>query len=73
MQLLSIQIPERSLVGIDLLVLNGSFPNRSEAIRAAVREMVEKEFGSYKELIRYQYMAQGPKIGGSESEDGNNL
>ncbi len=43
MRLVSVQVPEKYVDDIDRLVVDGSFPNRSEAIRYAVRELLKRE------------------------------
>jgi Arc/MetJ-type ribon-helix-helix transcriptional regulator len=71
MQLLSIQIPEAYITGIDMLVLSGYFPNRSEAIRSAVRDLIKSELGGF-QTIRDSYMlmqAQKSRNGINEDMD----
>lgn len=51
MKLVTVKIPEALLEGIDELVRLGLYPNRSAAIRAAVRDLVRRELwdrGSFK-------------------------
>lgn len=43
MKLVTVKIPEALLEGIDELVRLGLYPNRSAAIRAAVRDLVRRE------------------------------
>jgi Arc/MetJ-type ribon-helix-helix transcriptional regulator len=71
MQLLSIQIPEAYLIGIDVLVMSGYFPNRSEAIRSAVKDLMIREFGSLKGIQNAQIMLQTmkPRQAGNEEID----
>jgi Arc/MetJ-type ribon-helix-helix transcriptional regulator len=45
MKPVSVHIPEIVLKGIDRLVEARVYPSRSEAIRAAVRDMVLRELG----------------------------
>jgi len=40
MILISVHVPEKMLEELDELVKSGIFPNRSEAIRAALREVL---------------------------------
>ena len=68
MQLLSLQVPEAYITGIDILVLSGYFPNRSEAIRCAVRDMIDKELGGFKGIKESYMMLQNIKT----SNSGNN-
>lgn len=43
MERCTIRLPERQLDDVDRLVDRGEYPNRSEAIRAAVRDMLREE------------------------------
>lgn len=43
MALISVHVPKRMLEELDELVRKGIYPNRSEAIRAAIRELLYKE------------------------------
>jgi len=43
MKIISVQIPQGLLKGMDQLVKQGAYPNRSEVIRAAIRELLKKE------------------------------
>ena len=43
MQLISIHIPERFIEGIEMLVKDGIYSNRSEVIRTALRDFMIKE------------------------------
>ena len=43
MVLISVHIPKQMLDELDELVREGRFPNRSEAIRIAIRDLLEKE------------------------------
>ncbi len=44
MQLISVNIPESYLKVLEMLVIDGKFPNRSEAIRIAIRDLIKTEF-----------------------------
>jgi len=44
MKLISVNIPESYLRVLEMLVLQGNFPNRSEAIRVAIRDLIKTEF-----------------------------
>lgn len=71
MQLLSIQIPEAYISGIDMLVLSGYFPNRSEAIRGAIRDMIEKELGGFKGIREANiFFQKASNASGNEEIDG---
>jgi hypothetical protein len=50
MKLISVQLPEAYLNGLDELVSYGYFPNKSEAIRSAVRDMLKNELGGFRSL-----------------------
>lgn len=52
MSLISVHVPKRMLEELDELVRRGIYPNRSEAIRAAIRELLYKE--SLKAAVRPQ-------------------
>lgn len=43
MERVTLRIPEQQVRAIEALVDDGEFPNRSEAIRAAVRSMVTEK------------------------------
>lgn len=43
MSLISVHVPKKMLEELDDLVRRGIFPNRSEAIRAALRDLLYKE------------------------------
>jgi antitoxin ParD1/3/4 len=43
MQLLTCHLPEAFLAGIDKMINAGVFPNRSEAIRCAIRDLIKNE------------------------------
>ncbi len=43
MKLITTHIPERYIEGIELLVKNGIYSNRSEVIRVALRDFLIKE------------------------------
>jgi len=43
MTLISVHVPKKMLEELDELVRRGIFPNRSEAIRAALRDLLYKE------------------------------
>ncbi|MGQ4873169.1 MAG: ribbon-helix-helix domain-containing protein [Promethearchaeia archaeon] len=44
MKLISLNLPESYMKALEMLVLEGKFPNRSEAIRVAVRDLIRTEF-----------------------------
>jgi Arc/MetJ-type ribon-helix-helix transcriptional regulator len=44
MKLISVNIPESYLRVLEILVAQGNFPNRSEAIRVAIRDLIKTEY-----------------------------
>ena len=44
MDRVTLRIPEQQIEAVEQLVETGQYPNRSEAIRSAVRELVDEEF-----------------------------
>ncbi len=44
MKLISLNIPENYLKLLEVLVADRKFPNRSEAIRMAIRDLIKIEF-----------------------------
>ncbi|MHA1646065.1 MAG: ribbon-helix-helix domain-containing protein [Promethearchaeota archaeon] len=51
MRLITVHLPMAYLDGIDRLVSGEAYPNRSEAIRVAVRDLLKAELGGF---IRYE-------------------
>ncbi len=51
MKLITVHLPVAYLNGIDELISHDSYPNRSEAIRVAVRDLLKSELGGF---IRYE-------------------
>ena len=49
MKMLTVYIPESYIEGLDLLVIEERFPNRSEAIRTAIRDLLRNEIVLKKE------------------------
>ena len=43
MERVTLRIPEQQIDEVEQMVERGKFPNRSEAIRAAVREMIDEQ------------------------------
>ncbi len=43
MKLITVNLPEAYVTGIERLILEKLYPNRSEAIRIAVRDLLKKE------------------------------
>jgi Arc/MetJ-type ribon-helix-helix transcriptional regulator len=44
MILISVNLPEAYIKVLELLVTDGKFPNRSEAIRVAIRDLIKTEY-----------------------------
>ena len=44
MKLISVNLPESYLKVLEILVVDGRFPNRSEAIRVAIRDLIKTEY-----------------------------
>lgn len=47
MQKVTLRVPEKQLEMLDALVKLGDFPSVSEAIRAGVRDMVDRRCGKF--------------------------
>ena len=43
-KLISVNLPESYLKVLEILVAEGKFPNRSEAIRCGIRDLIKTEF-----------------------------
>jgi Arc/MetJ-type ribon-helix-helix transcriptional regulator len=43
-KLISVNLPESYLKVLEILVAESKFPNRSEAIRVAIRDLIKTEF-----------------------------
>ena len=43
-KLISVNLPEAYIKVLELLVAEGKFPNRSEAIRVAIRDLIKTEY-----------------------------
>ncbi len=50
--MLTVFIPEKYIESLDLLVVEELFPNRSEAIRSAIRDLIHKELLLKEEIAR---------------------
>lgn len=44
MKLISVNLPESYLKVLEILVTEGKFPNRSEAIRVGIRDLIKTEY-----------------------------
>ena len=47
MKLITVMIPNSYIDGLDHVVQKNSYPNRSEAIRVAIRDLLKKELGIF--------------------------
>jgi Arc/MetJ-type ribon-helix-helix transcriptional regulator len=47
MKLITCHLPEAYIEGLDRLISQDSYPNRSEAIRVAVRDLLKSELGGF--------------------------
>ena len=70
MKLISVQIPELYLEGIDIMVVSGYYANRSEAIRVAVRDLILKEVGGFQEIEKRRSLLRGLSVEEEEKEGG---
>ena len=70
MKMLTVYIPEKYLETLDLLVSEDLFPNRSEAVRIAIRDMIQKEilFKEISQKRRSSSKKEPSKKNGSNSE-----
>jgi Arc/MetJ-type ribon-helix-helix transcriptional regulator len=48
MKLITVKLPEAYVNGIEQLILEKLYPNRSEAIRIAVRDLLKRELWAQK-------------------------
>lgn len=53
MKLISVNIPETYLEILEIMVADNKFPNRSEAIRIGIRDLIKNEFLLEKSLKRH--------------------
>ena len=47
MKLITVHVPEAYLSAIDQLISANAYPNRSEAIRVAIRDLLKTELGGF--------------------------
>jgi Arc/MetJ-type ribon-helix-helix transcriptional regulator len=52
MERVTLRIPKQQIEEVEQMVETGEFPNRSEAIRSAVREMLNEQDGAEREQDR---------------------
>lgn len=50
--MLTVHIPESYIEALDLLVIEERFPNRSEAIRTAIRDLIKNEIMLKEEISK---------------------
>ncbi|MFQ5831329.1 MAG: ribbon-helix-helix domain-containing protein [Candidatus Thorarchaeota archaeon] len=60
MRLIAVHLPERIIDDIQRLVNRGLYPNRSEAIRIAIRDLLKREL--------WERTLQGTATGGEVAE-----
>lgn len=53
MERATIRVPEQQLDRVETLVEAGNYPNRSEAIRAAIRQLLEDEYPETEQRFAY--------------------
>lgn len=58
MERVTLRVPEQQLEMLDILVELGDFPTVSEAVRAGVRDMIERRCGKFGDNV-----SGGKKIG----------
>jgi len=49
MERVTLRIPKQQIEEVEQLVDSGEFPNRSEAIRSAVREMINEQYDGHEQ------------------------
>lgn len=69
MRLVSVKMPEALLDGIDTLVKEGYYPNRSAVIRTALRDLLKMELGSA--LGKYEDKSRKLRPGSPKDESGS--
>ncbi len=71
MRIVTVKMPESYIEAIDELVRLGRFSSRSEAIRAAVRELLRKELWGSNTEYEYVHRKRGkvPKVLSIDEED----
>jgi Arc/MetJ-type ribon-helix-helix transcriptional regulator len=52
MERVTLRIPKQQIEEVEQMVETGEFPNRSEAIRSAVREMLNEQDGAERDQDR---------------------
>ncbi|MHA2296167.1 MAG: ribbon-helix-helix domain-containing protein [Candidatus Hodarchaeales archaeon] len=50
MRIITVHLPEQFISGLDELVRMERYPNRSEAIRYSVRDLLKTELWAYREM-----------------------
>ncbi|MCK4310079.1 MAG: transcriptional regulator [Methanomicrobia archaeon] len=70
MRLISVQIPELYLEGMDIMVVSGYYANRSEAIRIAVRDLIVKELGGFQEIEKRRPLLKTLPVEEEKKEEG---
>ena len=58
MERVTLRIPKQQIDEVEQMVETGEFPNRSEAIRSAVRDMLNEQDGERDERVRNRNWAK---------------
>ncbi|MGV9173753.1 MAG: ribbon-helix-helix domain-containing protein [Promethearchaeia archaeon] len=64
MKLISVNLPESYLNILEILVTQSRFPNRSEAIRVAIRDLIKTEY-MINEKLKEKYDAENTEMANS--------
>lgn len=59
MKLISVNLPESYLKVLEILVSEGKFPNRSEAIRVGIRDLIKTEY-LIEESVKNSFLIEEP-------------
>jgi len=62
LRVVSVKLPDSYIEGIDELVKRGIYTSRSDAIRAAIRELLRKELWSAKPYPAQRRVGKGLKV-----------
>ncbi|MFX0162823.1 MAG: ribbon-helix-helix domain-containing protein [Candidatus Hodarchaeota archaeon] len=73
MRLVTVHLPVELIEGLDFLVRSQRYPNRSEAIRSAIRDLLKEELWKRqkvsKERIIPKYIVPKDKVNVGEEEE----
>jgi Arc/MetJ-type ribon-helix-helix transcriptional regulator len=62
MKLISVNLPETYLEILEILVADGKFPNRSEAIRVGIRDLIKTEYLIEERIKRNYGLINEPEL-----------